>query len=474
MVRPMTPQRKGAWKAGLAIAVIGGGLLWHILACTESPMAFSPDSKQLAFVAMDPWSARDDNVAIAGTHVYRLMVLTEGKELTVVEETSACMLSAPAFSPDGRSFAYIRIPLFKDAGSQLLAEDDLKKREQLVKQAGEWEAAPGKPDEKGNATAPVPATYLPPPPSAATQGEMKATPAEAVEDVALPPAENARGAVLGLTPQAPLNAVLVVRDAKTRQVTSATEFGMPVGEPKGEAFLLNYGIIRPQFDAEGKWIYFWANNVVLAICPSDHKERIMAVPASLMSLSPDGKTLATVQEGAVGFLRTDGESALYRKWKQDNLSLSGIAWANKQTLALLWYNKAKKDDKEVATPMLDLLRSDGSAPKSMAIEALADVASEGGELAISPNGDYMVLATTKEAFFLKANGKLLGRRPFAEGEILCQPTFTPDSKQVAFKDVTGKETARVTAIVFFTPEGKEVSRADVPASKPLEKKPAEK
>jgi hypothetical protein len=200
----------------------------------------------------------------------------------------------------------------------------------------------------------------------------------------------------------------------------------------------------------------------------------MAVPASLMSLSPDGKTLATVQEGAVGFLRTDGESALYRKWKQDNLSLSGIAWANKQTLALLWYNKAKKDDKEVATPMLDLLRSDGSAPKSMAIEALADVASEGGELAISPNGDYMVLATTKEAFFLKANGKLLGRRPFAEGEILCQPTFTPDSKQVAFKDVTGKETARVTAIVFFTPEGKEVSRADVPASKPLEKKPAEK
>ena len=56
---------------------------------------------------------------------------------------------------------------------------------------------------------------------------------------------------------------------------------------------------------------------------------------------------------------------------------------------------------------------------------------------------------------------------------MFRPTFTPDSKRVAFKYLTEKdELARTSAIVFFTPEGKEVGRVAIPAAKPPASKPA--
>jgi len=97
MVRPVTGAPRGAWKAALAIAVVAGGLIWHLLACIESPMAFSPGGKDLAFVTMEPYG---DGGAPgrAGQHTYRLMVLTGGKPIRVLEETSREMLSGPAYS----------------------------------------------------------------------------------------------------------------------------------------------------------------------------------------------------------------------------------------------------------------------------------------------------------------------------------------------------------------------------------------
>ena len=72
MVRPMNDVRTPGWKAILAVTVAAGALLWHVLACTESPMAFSPGGKDLAFVTMNPYDRQD--VHLAGKRLYRLCV----------------------------------------------------------------------------------------------------------------------------------------------------------------------------------------------------------------------------------------------------------------------------------------------------------------------------------------------------------------------------------------------------------------
>ena len=121
MVRQVVVRFARSWKPVLAIAVAGGAVLWHVLACTESPMSFSPDGRQLAFTTMEPYEA-EHNLAAAGPRLYRLMVLSEGKELQVIEETTDFMLSGPGFSPDGKRLAYLRIPLLTAKGVEKLQE----------------------------------------------------------------------------------------------------------------------------------------------------------------------------------------------------------------------------------------------------------------------------------------------------------------------------------------------------------------
>ena len=84
-----------------------GILLWHVLACTESPMAFSPDGQSLAFVTMEPYEG-EGNPGLAGPHCYRLMVVGNRQELRVLEEITNVMLTAPALSPDGSQLCYVR------------------------------------------------------------------------------------------------------------------------------------------------------------------------------------------------------------------------------------------------------------------------------------------------------------------------------------------------------------------------------
>jgi hypothetical protein len=49
----------------------------------------------------------------------------------------------------------------------------------------------------------------------------------------------------------------------------------------------------------------------------------------------------------------------------------------------------------------------------------------------------------------------------SEQNVLVQPTFTPDSKRVAFKLVSAKA-KRAVAIVFFSPQGRQLSRVPIP------------
>ena len=58
---------------------------------------------------MEPYDP--DDMELADTHIYRLMVLTKAKDLKVLEETTRYMLSAPAYSPDGKQLCYLQVPL---------------------------------------------------------------------------------------------------------------------------------------------------------------------------------------------------------------------------------------------------------------------------------------------------------------------------------------------------------------------------
>ena len=465
MVRPMKSSH--AWKAGLAIAVVAAGLIWHILACIESPMAFSPSGKDLAFVTMEPYTGA--NLDLAGTHVYRLMVLSEGKPVRVLEETSRYMLTAPAWSPDGKRVAYLRIVLLEKEQQDRLKEL-IKKNKEAFKQLSEAV------DEKTWTEAPLP-------PVAPGANEPPAKSPELTEDLSLP----AVGRMLDygdkqLTlPRLP--AVLVVRDAATGQVVSAMRtFTAPMDtEAKPNAaeaapFFMLYLTARPQFSPDGHLIYFCNGSEVLSLNLEENKQWVVAAAASAAALSPDGATVAALGPESLTLLRPQTDSAIYRRLGRTSVSLSSLAWADKDTVALFRTREG--------APSIDLYRTDGTSAKSIPLELPQHepTGTNQGELAIAPNGANMALAFGKDVFFMKMDGTIL-RHWKGDKEFLAQPTFTPDSKRVAFKLLVsatpeGKEPDRTAAIVFFSPDGKELSRAEVPAAKlpapSAEKEPAGK
>jgi Tol biopolymer transport system component len=173
------------------------------------------------------------------------------------------------------------------------------------------------------------------------------------------------------------------------------------------------------------------------------------------ALSPDGKTLASVGENHVAFLRTDGTKAVTVRLR-DGLSASGVAWADKDALALV-------DIKDKA-PRMDLMKSDGTIIRTVELpkpEKLDD--SNLGELALAPDGKHIVLAYGQEVHFLDGEGKLLNKWT-SDKVILCQPTFTLDGARVAFKRFTrADDQAVVTHIAYYSPEGKELTTVELPA-----------
>ena len=80
----------------------------------------------------------------------------------------------------------------------------------------------------------------------------------------------------------------------------------------------------------------------------------------------------------------------------------------------------------------------------------------------------MALSFLNHVYFLNIDGKVLHHLHYSKKECLVQPTFSPNSQKIAFKYMTEGHT-RVTEIVYFTPQGKELTRVKIPAGKLIPK-----
>ena len=427
MVRQVADARTPGWKAVLAVSVAGAALLWHVLACTESPMAFSPSGKDLAFVVMTPYDLKD--LHLLGGHTYRLMVARQGKKARIVEQTDRHMLTAPAFSPDGKCLAYLRIPLMTKEDADKLGEKTAQRakllEEKLVYPLGGRPADTQPADEAGE-----------------------------TKDLALPAiqrvAEFYKNALS--TPLVPVE--LVVRDAMATEVVMATvTIELPVlatsMQDSSGGLVYTYLLTRPQYSPDGQWIHFCLGSIAAAVNPKTAAKRLLAAPATVSVLSPDGKTLATAYDRDITFVRTDGSRKAAIRWEGD-LSASGIVWADNKTLALL-----VPDDKQAE---IRFLQTDGNVIRTFAVPKPQRKSEQSsGELALAPDRKHIVIAYGKEVHFLDAAGGLLNRWQGERAE-LSQPTFTPDGKRVAFRRL---REGGVQEIVYFSPDGHEIPDAKV-------------
>ena len=450
MVRQVSPKRTPGWKAALAVSVVAGAILWHLLACTESPMAFSPSGEDLAFVTMEPYREyrKGEDIAIAGVHAFRLMVLSKGKTLRMIEQSTSHMLAAPAYSPDGKRLAYLRIPLLTVEQKQRMVEGIQKRKEKFdeaifVPMDEAWPSGPA----EGATTAPAD------------------VPKASTEDLTLPAMEALTG-LLGMATVPTAPAELVVRDVDTGRIVSAVQVRfhvMDMGDKDLEGgVLMSYLLTRLQFGPEGKWVFVCSRNFVTAVNPATREENILAAAVWAAVPSPDGKTVAVLQPRAVGFIRTDGSKATYVRWDKEP-SRAGLAWVDDKTLAIL--RAGDGGDRAGKQAVLDFVTTDGQMlpAKTLPIAGQGDQ-EESGQLAVAPDGKHMVVSFGSSVHFMRSDGKVLKSWKH-DSDLLVQPTFTPDSKTLAFKYMLEDE-GRASAVVFFTPAGKELSRVKIPQIPP--------
>jgi hypothetical protein len=428
-----TPMPRGfSWKlagSALAVAIMVAGLLWNILACTESPMAFSPDGKNLIFSMLQPYESK--GVAAAEEPLGRLMVLggaatPEAKNLRELEQLPKTFITGPGFSVDGKQFCYLRITV------------------------PEENAAPATP--AGAPAAPADPAKRP---SLQLPGEAE-------------PVKIAAGGAIktGDMGEAPVGqAMLVVRDAATFKVTltALVDFAIGKEDPMGHPYLT----LRPQFGPDGNAIFYTDHYGVHVVDLKEKSASVIQRWAVCPVMSPDHKTLAFVgaKDGNSVVLLASDMSGLTERFLGRVVSPSGLFWINDQTLAALTVTGENN-----AAPQITTFGRDGKALATVDLPALKDAEKdETGELAISPDGKRMVVCYRKGVRFLDGQGKLQKEVVMKEDVILAQATFTPDGKRVAFKELTGKkegekETMQVTSIVFYDPDGQEISRVAVAPS----------
>ncbi|MCF7957054.1 MAG: hypothetical protein K9M57_01260 [Phycisphaerae bacterium] len=447
MVQQVTNTSR-SWKAALAITIAAGAFVWHMLACTESPMAFSPDGKNLAFVTMEPYDV--DDGLIAGKNLFRLMVLKDQKDFQVIEQTKDYMLSAPCYSSDGAYIAYLKVPL--------LTEDNRKQFEQMGKYETELKRI-----EKESQEALKGLYQSDPPKEKAPDTNLMALPDiesnfELYKHYILAPPE--------------LPAKLIVRDTKTDKVISQTGVNMALSDNVMMAYLT----CQPVFSPDSQWVYVPAGRMVYGVNIKTKEQRIVAGPVGAgkfgvtpMALSPDGKRLAVLtgdKDPVLVLVNTDGRRTIYQRLEEAP-SLSGMVWIDSQTLALL---VPKKTENGKFMSQLAFCNTNGELIRTLDLQLppLDDENKATGELALSPDGKSMVIAFMKNIFFMTAKGKVLKHIEQEEKNILVQSVFTPDSSQVAFKRITEikADHPTVTAIEFYTPDGKAVSTKNLPAVNP--------
>lgn len=430
----------------------------------ESPMAFAPQGNHLAFTTVEPFHA-DKSSFEAGPQMFRLMTIADGKTLRILEEQTDVLLTAPGYSPDGQRLCYLRIPL--KTAEQAQTESDqtnekLKPLETAVSQPWlEWWAGGGQAaDRTGTATT--------------SQPSPDTQPAIVLIDAALPPVSGGFGALVNTVFLPTVTGQLVVRNASTGKVLSETAIELPSPDLK-----TIYMHTRPQFDPAGEWVYFATGQMVLTVHPAWGEKRVVAGKSLFAAISPDGKMLATCDtnyhNSVVGLIGTDGQTAFYRKVPFE--ILKSPAWIDNDSLAILAAApeaNASQPDRapttQVSRPeavILLRLRRNGELltsekivlPKS-AVENMSSVP----HLAIAPDGRHMVAGN----LFMTTDDQVI-RAVEQEAEMtLSQPTFSADSRQVAVKVLQnlGDNRLRAENIIFYSNEGKEVHRVDIPRIKP--------
>jgi hypothetical protein len=458
MVRQLTKPHPRGWKAVLAAFVAAGAVAWQIMACIESPMSFSPTG-DLAFVVMDPYP-KFEQFEEVDESFFRLMILSPERELREVERTRTHMLTAPAYGPDGSQFAYLRLPLLTAEDSQRIgafierraeAEEDLK----ALTETSEW-------------------VLIAPMDSGAS--EEGVGPTDFDELSVLPSLQSTWNKLsAGVVGGGVISAELVVRETATGDVAWTVPIRIPHlgrdGNSVGASYYWAYLATRPQFSPDGLWVYFWLDGFGLAVNPSSGEKRLLhfgnAVDRDMVGhrgflLSPDGRTIAAVDTGTLRFLATDGKRASYVSLDRAP-ALGGMAWARDGSLLVL----AEEDD------FLDRYDANGNLVHSQDLPGEPDESEgENDQFALSPDGEYMVIGYGDAVRFFTRDGQLLASWIAGnDRDLLAQPIFTPDSRQVAFKQVIteeddeksdNEERIRTTHIVFFTPEGQELFRVPIP------------
>lgn len=439
----------------------------------ESPMSFSPDSRNLALTTIEPLRT-DAGSFLSGPQAFRVMILSQEKHPRVLEERTDTLLTAAGYSTDGKRICYLRIPLLSEEQEKAQSEEverRLKPLEDAVSKPWvEWWAGGGQP--KPPQTQPASPDTQP----ASTQ------PAIDITDTSLPPVTGAFSAEVNTVFLPSVTAQVVVRDARTGQVVSEA----PVELPKLDHQVI-YMNTRPEFDPTGQWVYFAAGQVVMAVNPASGEKRVLAVNSLIAKLSPDGKTLAVRMDGddkqcVIGLIATDGQMALYRRLPfgvQEN-----PAWIDNDTLALPspepQQPSAKSQPTEAATQptqpevlMIQRLRKDGTLLTPTRIVRPKDSQESkvnASGLAIAPDGKHMVLGNV----FMTTNGHVLSILQSDKAMSLSQPVFSPDSRQVAFKIMReiGEKTLRTEGVVFCSSDGKILNRVEIPPIKPGTTRPA--
>lgn len=439
-----------SWKALLAIAVVSAGLLWHMLACTESPMSFSPTG-DLAFVAQEPYGI--ENLALAGPTCYRLMVLAKDGDLRVLDQSVDWMLTAPSFSPDGKSLCYLRVRLL-EPNEAAAVKELMNSRNRMFTTLSEQSRSTHWTDQ-------TPTTQ----PEAPWPAYLGKTANDQFTGGPMAPAE------------------LVVRDLKSGAVTKTIALQVPAMSYAEHANDMNgylpyfYLLTKPQY-TDPNTVYFACAGVIFrAALAEEHCQPFLSLGFSVAA-SPDGKTLAGFHKGGISFINLQRETVLVKFINKD-VSFSGLSWGDNQTLAVLQAPHDGKDGND-NTATMQLIKTDGNVAREIQIP-LNDYKTRGGamgELAIAPDGQHMCISYGNPVLFLDGSGKVLLRLQNDDSVYLAQPTFTPDSKQIAFKKFTdataSKKTdmKRAVGIVFYSADGKPGQEVPIAPIKPGTTRPA--
>jgi hypothetical protein len=335
----------------------------------------------------------------------------------------------------------------------------------------------------------------PPAPGAAPApgAESAASQPSLEEDLSLPPLGNLAEFLSKARMLDPLICTLVERDLASGRIVSTTRvpaIASPStnGSPDMSRFI--YGLARPQYSPDAQRIYVTLGEASYKVELASGKTALVAANTVAGVLAPDGKTVAILCGGAVGLWSTDGQRATYFRASEEPM-LNGLAWIDAQTLGVLLAKPQPREGtpatqadttqasstQEATQLVIRRLRVDGSTlePIRMTLPPGAS-GPEGGlaDLAISPDGRYIVIASNKQVLFATASGKVLKHLQNEDKTALEQPAFSPDSRRVALKEIAEEpgNINRVTAIVLFSPDGQEQYRVPVPPIAPGTTRPA--